>query len=463
MVRNKLLSRFIPQNIRTNNSMRVAVVGGGPAGLLLAWKLLALGHKAFVFEERRRYKMDQDHDKRSYNLTADGLGLRSMGPLSRLIYFSGVLIDGRAIHYQNKPVYAHPYGFKATDHLVSIARSDLLTLLAETISQHRNCQLKFNAKVEKANIRQGSVTWKNGKRKQILKNLDLIAFADGVHGLGQEIERNLRGRKGGLDDTHGTPYLRVTISAQAVKANNLQLDKIHFFPSDKCLAIGLPNVDGTISALIEHPIKPRKVNGEEIEFSPFVEDRIWDWNEPVFKGEIEAVKYFQSLHPRLQKALKDTFVKEVLAGKGQEASDFRRRTVDRWRLGKKGVLVGDAGNCAPPWAGFGMNLACSHASDLAKCISEAPSLESALQKYELRRKRASDVVNQIVSEHGKLLKANIGSLKWRKGQEARQMLERTKGKRTKYQMVAFDEGGLEKLSVLNLKRKNARRKSARKK
>src|SRR5215210_516658 len=70
-----LFSRFSP-TLRGVSAKRlnIAVVGGGPAGLLLAWKLLDAGNKVTLFEKRKEYQLNQAPDPRSYNLTADGLG-----------------------------------------------------------------------------------------------------------------------------------------------------------------------------------------------------------------------------------------------------------------------------------------------------------------------------------------------------------------------------------------------------
>ena len=53
--------------------LRAAVVGGGPAGLLLAHRLLADGASATIFEGREDPRIDGAIEGRAYAL---GLGLR---------------------------------------------------------------------------------------------------------------------------------------------------------------------------------------------------------------------------------------------------------------------------------------------------------------------------------------------------------------------------------------------------
>ncbi len=462
-----LLARFSPEAHQAHgmaaNSLRVAVVGGGPAGLLLAWKLLSLGHKVYILEKRGEYQLSQNSDGRSYNLTADGLGLSAFGPLSRLLYSVGTIVNGRAIHFDNKDVYAHPYGYRASDHLVSIARSDLLTLLSATIIKHQNCELNFNSEVDKVDVDNGAIEWlalknkktkKKEQKRRTLKKLDLIAFADGMNGIGRDKALDRLGSKYSKQP-HGTPYLNVNIKAHTARKIGLSLDKIHFFTAGSCLAIALPNINGSFSALIEHPLRIEKNDAEqsETEFSPFVrENRVWDWDKPVFQSREELADYFGTLNPRLQEALKENFVQEIMPDgvRAVRPGAFYETEFQNWRVGSKAVLVGDAGSCAPPWAGFGMNLACSHAADLAKCISDAShDIEQALNIYNDRRKKTTRVVKQIIAEHGKFLNSGIGSDEWKKFQETREKEEREQGKRTKYQIVAFEENGLERLAGLN--------------
>src|ERR1700732_2512544 len=54
-----------------------------------------------------------------------------------------------------------------------------------------------------------------------------------------------------IRETEDTPYLNLTIPKDAATQAKLELNKIHFFPADESLGIGLPNFDGTISLLIE--------------------------------------------------------------------------------------------------------------------------------------------------------------------------------------------------------------------
>lgn len=447
-VADAFFSRFFPTTKNdSSKKLQVAVIGGGPAGLLLTWKLLDAGHTVTVFEKGGEHKLDQEPDPRSYNLTADGLGLRAFGRLANLIYWAGIIVDGRAIHSPSGSLWTHPYGYQTSDHLISIPRGDLLALLTATITSHIRCKLHFNCTIKRTGVdaEQGTVKWKYNNAKvarKKLENLDLIAFADGAGGIGRIIRGNTPGTSS-RRNSHPTAYLNLTISEDVVRKANLDLSKIHFFPApdNKSLGIGLPNFDGSISLLLEGEIQERN-NNEEV--CPFTGQVPFRWNSSVFTTKKAADQYLKTQHPTLGKVL-NNFFDQV---RGRLPGHFIESYINKWRVGTKGILVGDAGSCAPPWAGFGMNLACSHAADLAVLLSHHTTVRTALIEYNKRRVACTRVVKNIIEDHGDLLNSGIGSQNWCRKQAIRERKEQVLGERSDYQIVAFEEQGLEILAGL---------------
>ncbi len=90
----------------------------------------------------------------------------------------------------------------------------------------------------------------------------------------------------------------------------------------------------------------------------------------------------------------------------------------------------------------------NHAADLARLIAR-DDLDTALEHYNKRRQKCTDIVKEIIREHGTLLNSGIGSRQWRHEQELRERREQLLGERTKYQIVAFQENGLEDLARLD--------------
>jgi 2-polyprenyl-6-methoxyphenol hydroxylase-like FAD-dependent oxidoreductase len=218
------------------------------------------------------------------------------------------------------------------------------------------------------------------------------------------------------------------------------LNKIHFFPYEDSLGISLPNHDGTISLIIEAPIHTYKKKT----VCPFTGRTPFTFDRVVFTDREDAKKYLQGQNPNLARVLSDSV--DQIVNKRPER--FIQAFVSKWRVQKLGVLLGDAGSCAPPWAGFGMNLACSHAEDLARLVCQSNDLDSALDTYEHRRIECTKVVQKIIKDHGDLLGGGMWRKKWRRDQTLRDRREQLFGERSEYQIVAFEERGLETLAEL---------------
>lgn len=96
-----------------------------------------------------------------------------------------------------------------------------------------------------------------------------------------------------------------------------------------------------------------------------------------------------------------------------------------------------------------MNLACSHADDLARLIVAQPdNLEAALDEYNHRRIDCTKVVQMIIQNHGALLTSGMALKKWRREEMLRDRREQILDERSEYQTVAVDERGLELLAGL---------------
>jgi flavin-dependent dehydrogenase len=203
----------------------------------------------------------------------------------------------------------------------------------------------------------------------------------------------------------------------------------------------LPNHDGSFSLLIEGKIHK---NSKDEPISPFTGEP-FDFRKRVFNNAQEAEHYLTSQNKTLADLLRDSVGQIVNKRPGK----FIQSSISDWRISEIGVLVGDAGSCAPPWAGFGMNLACSHADDLARQIAAEPNnLSAALGQYSHRRVRCSEEVKKIIDSHGALLTSGMALKKWRHEEKLRDRREQILEERSPYQIVAFDERGLEMLAGL---------------
>jgi kynurenine 3-monooxygenase len=409
-------------NGKAQPAKTACIVGGGPGGLIVAKKLAERGFEVFVLEQGAPYDQTRRADERSFNLTIDGLGMHAAGRAKGLIYAAGRIINGRAIHRPNKPVFTHPYGHNWSDHFVAVSRHDLLRSLASCLSAEPWCRVLFNAKAKETNVQSGSLTWINLiTGEETSKTFDLVVFADGVNGLGREIAAK---RPGISINKQVDPvtYIKAEITPEAARKCGLPLDKINFWTGKGGVSIGVPNVDDSASVLI-------------------MGDLPGSFTSPVFTSTTDAIKFMQARNPLLIEAIPD--LAEQLVGRTR--GHFLTTATSNWRLGAKAVLLGDSGRCAPPWAGLGANSAISDAAALADAIDANPNFDTALTAYSNDRIAASEIIQRMIAEHGRLLNASLGSTTWMLLQKFQDLRERLFKHRTLYQQIAFDDGGLNRL------------------
>ena len=414
--------RSSARNSRSSKTERIIIVGGGPGGLVLAALLRALGYEVLVLESSPSYGSELHVvDDRSFNLTIDGLGMHAAGPLSRLIYATGLLIDGRAIHRPSKPMLTHPYGHAASDHFVAVSRTDLLVALTQHLCVDWDCPVRFGCKVTSADAKTGELNWHDtttGENHQGFA--DLIVFADGVGGLGREKAF----KKAGVSakkESDPTAYLKAEIKPDAAKQCGIPLDKINFWPGEGGVSIGVPNVNGSVSVLVMGELPGA-------------------FESPVFTNPTDAMRFMRSRNPLLLDAIPDLGNQLV----NRKSGNFATTEVSTWRLGPRAVLLGDAGRCAPPWAGLGANSALSDADALVTALTEHRDLDEALVTYSAGRVAASAIIQRLIVGHGRLLNVSLGSWPWRLLHGIQDLRERMFDTRTLYQRIAFDKGGLDR-------------------
>ena len=137
------------QNKSTLHDTRIAIVGGGLAGSLLALALAKRGHGVDVYEARPDPRSDTKAGGRSINL---GLSKRGINALTEVGLIEEVMkltivMRGRVIHGPDGSTRFQPYGKNRGEVLHSIDRNELNRLLLERAQEHPKVKLHFQHKL----------------------------------------------------------------------------------------------------------------------------------------------------------------------------------------------------------------------------------------------------------------------------------------------------------------------------
>jgi kynurenine 3-monooxygenase len=124
----------------------IAIIGGGPAGSLLAILLARRGLKPIVVERGARFAYAAPRGGRSINLALAARGIAALRRARLEAEVATLLIPmrGRMVHDLSGAQRFLPYGQRETEEIYSISRAALNTLLYELAAQRYGVEYRFD-------------------------------------------------------------------------------------------------------------------------------------------------------------------------------------------------------------------------------------------------------------------------------------------------------------------------------
>jgi kynurenine 3-monooxygenase len=352
---------------------RVAIVGGGPAGSLLALALAQRGYAVDVYERRADPRTQIAGGGRSINLGLSKRGMQALhmvGLLSEVLQRS-VVMRGRAIHSLDGTVRFQPYGKNTDEVLHSVDRNELNRMLLEEAERYPAVKLHFEHRLVRADKQLRQLEFDAGGCGVKISPQWVIGADGAFSTMRRELQHGERAEY--HQEFLEWGYKELTLPAGPDGSSVIELTALHLWPRSHCLIVSHPNRNGSHTLTLFLPFE-----GED----SFATSRT--------PAEVEALfrKYFPDLVPLLP-GLVEQWMKHTAA------SLVTTRTAP-WVFADWAVLVGDACHAVYPFYGQGMNSAFEDCSVLIQALGECHGNRAAsFHAYELARRAHTDVLCEL--------------------------------------------------------------------
>lgn len=352
--------------------VRIAIVGSGLVGSLLALYLKKAGHEVHVFDRSEDIRKI-DFSGRSINLAMSTRGWKALDGvgIGDAIREIAIPMDKRAIHAVQGDIAYQKYGMEG-ESIYSISRGELNRMMID-LTEKEGVEFFFEKKIWDVKLSEGIIYIGETERGpwEELK-YDKIFGADGAFSK----VRNRMQKQNRFD--YQQHFLNIGYKELKIEANSLGkhlIDKnsFHIWPRGEFMLIALPNLEGSFTCTLFIPFEGK-------------------YSIESLKEEKDVIAFFEEFFP-------DT--KELIPNL---ARDFFKNPTSSlvttqcfpWTFEDKVALIGDAAHAIVPFYGQGMNAGFEDITQMYELIKEhGDDWLRIFKEYEQLRKPNADAIAEL--------------------------------------------------------------------
>jgi kynurenine 3-monooxygenase len=363
--------------LTTKNKRSITIIGAGLAGALLGTLLAREGWRVEVYEKRGDPRLKGYEGGRSINLALAERGRHALrqADADDAVMRQAVMMRGRMVHSLDGRLQLQRYGRDDSEVIWSIHRGDLnITLL--DLAEQAGAHLHFHRRLESVDFDAALARFVDDRDSQHHDiAFDSLVGADGA-GSSLRSAMKLNAELGERTDFLDHSYKELEIPPDADGDFRMEPNALHIWPRGRYMCIALPNDEKTFTVTLFLP------NQGDPSFA-------------TVRTGAEARSLFQRdfsdalpLIPTLEKDWERN-------PPGLLATLY----LDRWHIGGRAVLLGDAAHAMVPFHGQGMNCAFEDCVALARHLLSHEDRATAFAAFEAERQPNALAIQKMALEN----------------------------------------------------------------
>ena len=357
---------------------RIAVVGAGLTGPLLAVSLAQRGFKVDIYERRPDMRKARIRAGRSINLAISTRGihaLREAGLWNDLRHLV-IPMKGRRMHTADGKISCQPYGKDESEVINSISRADLNVALINA-AEALGVGFYFEQRCVGADLSAPALRVRD-ERSGTETSIDasVVVGTDGSSSaIRDEMMRD--GRSNFWQEILDYGYKELTIPAGPDGSHVLDPNALHIWPRGSYMLIALPNPDGTFGCILFLPSE-----GEQSFAKLKSEEMVREFFANSFADAVP-------LMPQLAEQFFSNPLGSMVTIK-----------CEPWQRDGKTLILGDAAHAIVPFFGQGMNCAFEDCTVFLELLDRhGPDWAQIFKEFEAARKANTDAIADLANDN----------------------------------------------------------------
>lgn len=351
---------------------KIAVVGSGLVGTLLAIYLRKLGHTVHVYDRSEDIRK-VEFSGRSINLVMSNRGWKTLEDigLEDEIKKIGIPVDKRAIHLKDGNLNYQNYG-KEGEAIFSLSRGVLNRRMID-LAEKAGAEFFFNRKIWDVSL--ATATLYEGETEQgewTELKYDMVFGADGAF---SRIRHRMQ-RQSMFDYSQEfmkLGYKELHIPANPDGTHKIDKNSLHIWPRGNFMLMALSNLDGSFTCTL---------------FMPFEGENSFE----LLKDESTLVDFFANYFPDTKEVIPD-LVRDFFKN---PTSYLAIMKCYPWTYEDKVALIGDSAHAIVPFYGHGMNAGFEDITILNEMISKyGDDWKTIFSEYQKSRKPNADAIAEL--------------------------------------------------------------------